>query len=493
MNCEGIARIVDSGRFGALNAVDRRDAEAHAQQCRQCAPLWIMHARLAASPVPDMPPELSKRCLALITAAGQVPASHRAPRLVIVVTSLVALAAAASMLGVSLSSKLTPHHDAALTSFTVPGASGNPSAAAGQAFPAAMQAQAASSIQRGIPLFPPQYAADQMFAARSQMALEKLVQLHPEVMRPAPPGLLYDGRILLRFDGEVLDHAMRAVAPVALQWTRSNPKEGMPTDGGELLGRYVPQGTQLADGRTLGADLNFRQLFVPNTYDLARSSLRVEEIVRTQRAALMAPTTETGGSHLTLLLSGAGAIQREVAGHIDKQAIRQQEQWSASQRAEAMAGVLGVSKNEIGLMGSVTVSDIDTKRGVVVDYAWQRLPGESAPEYRQGGDSNPLDAGVDFSTAVALVERVMPEAFTAKEVDPALGRLAILLSEKGEFIRTARFGGSNPERAFPGISFVAVRSLTLDNGKGSKAGVYFMWQRTPPGTEPSSSPAATTR
>jgi hypothetical protein len=496
MNCQGVARIVDTGRFDSLNATDLQDAEAHAHQCRHCAPLWIMHSRLAASHVPGMPSDLSRHCLALVTAAGKVPASHRAPRLVIVVTSLVALAAAASMLGVNLSDKLAPHHDESLTSVTMPpvssmpAASGDPSADAGQAMPAATQAQAASSTQQGIPLFPPQYAADQIFAARSRMALEKLVQLHPEVTRPAPPGMLYDGRILLRFDGKVLDHAMRVVAPGALHWTRYNPKDGMPTDGGELLGHYVPQGTQVADGRTLGADLNFRQLFVRNTYDLARSSLRVEEIVRKQRAELMAPATETGGSHLTLLLSAAGAIQREVAGQIDREAMRQQEEWSASERAEAMAVVLGVSKNEIGLIGSVTVSDIDTKRGVVVDYAWQRLPGESAPEYRQGGDSNPLDAGVDFSTAVALVERVMPEAFTAKEVDPALGRPAILLSEKGEFIRTARFGGSNPEQAFPGISFVAGRSLVLDNGKGLKAGVYFMWQRMPPGTEPLNSSAA---
>ena len=48
MNCQDIARLIDGGGFGAINPTDRQDAEAHAQQCRRCAPLWITHSRLAA-------------------------------------------------------------------------------------------------------------------------------------------------------------------------------------------------------------------------------------------------------------------------------------------------------------------------------------------------------------------------------------------------------------------------------------------------------------
>jgi hypothetical protein len=486
MNCQDITRLIDGGSFGAINAADRQDAEAHARQCRRCTLLWITHSRLAVSPVPAMPPDLSRHCLALVTAAGKLPASRRAPRMVLVVTSMVALAAAASMLGVGLSSKLAPSFDAPLAGIPVPlvsatpGTSGAPDAASGE-LPAATQRQAASNAQRDIPVFPPQDAAGQIFAARQRMALEKFVQLHPEVTRPAPQGMLYDGRILLRLDGTVLDHALRTIAPEALQWTVNDTSAGMPNDGGGLLGGYVSKGTQLPDGRTLGADLSLRQLFVRNTYDFSRSSLRVEEIVRTQRAALMALPTETEGSHLTLLLSGAGAIQREVAGRINAEIMHQQEDWSVSQRAEAMARVLGVDRNEIGLMGTVTVSDKDAKRAVVVDYAWQRRPADAAPEYRQGGYSNPSDEGVDFATAVALVERVMPQAFTEEEaLLPVIGIPTIFLTENGEFFRTARFIGSTPERAFPGMSFVSARLLHLDNGKGQKADVYFMWQGRPP-------------
>ncbi|MEO8315766.1 MAG: hypothetical protein ABI645_13355 [Pseudomonadota bacterium] len=496
MNCQGVAHLIDSGNFSAIDAADRHDAEAHAQQCRHCAPLWFTHSRLAVSPVHAMPPDLSRRCLALVTAAGKIPAPHRAPRLVVVITSLVGLAAAASMLGVGLSSKLAPQHEL-VTGFavppvsTMPRAGGDPSAAPEQQMPAATQA--ASITQQGIPVFPPQHAADQIFEARRKMALDKFVDLHPEVTQALPGGTLYDGMILLRADGKVLDHSIRIVAPGALHWTRNDPHRGLPNDGGELFGDYLPKGAPLAGGRALGADLSLRDVVVRNSYDPARSSLRVEEIVRKQRAELMAPATETGGSHLTLLLSAAGAIQREVAGHIDKDAIQEKEDWNVSKRAEAMAGLFGVSKDEIGLMGSVPVYDMDTERGVVVDYAWQRLPGESAPEYHQGGGGSPTDEGVDFATAVALVERVMPEAFTAVELERSQGIPTILLTEKGEFIRTARFRGSSLERAFPGISLVAVRLLALNNGNGSKAGVYFIWQGTPRGIEPSGAPAATTR
>jgi hypothetical protein len=159
MNCQGIARIIDSGSFGAISAADRRDAEAHAQGCRLCAPQWIIHSRLAASPVPAVPPQLSTRCLALAAPTRQAPASHRAPRTMVVVISLVTLAAAASMLGVSLSGKLAPQRESMATFTELPAsstsqASGDPAGASGQPSPAVTQAPPTSNTQRDFPLFP---------------------------------------------------------------------------------------------------------------------------------------------------------------------------------------------------------------------------------------------------------------------------------------------------------------------------------------------------
>jgi hypothetical protein len=482
MNCQDIARLIDGGSFVAINATDHQDAEAHAQHCRRCALLWITHSRLAVSPVPAMPPDLSRRCLALVAAAGKVPAPRREPRMVIVVTSLVALAAAASMLGVGLSSKLAPHHDEPLTTFIAPEGSpmpvvsGDPSSAAGQALPVATPAPAASNAQRDIPLFPPQDAADRAFAARVELGREKFVQLHPEVTRPLPEGTLYDASILFRVDGKVLDHSLRTVARGDMHWLRRDPDWGLPNDGGELFSDYIPKGTRLADGRVLGADLSLRNLLVRNTYDPARSSLRVEQIVRAQHADLMLPSVGAGASHVTLLLSGTGAIQREVSGYMDRNALQEQEDWSAARRAEVMARVLGVGKDEIGLMGSVPVFDDDTKRGVFVDYAWQRQPGESAPQYRQGGWDRFEPQGVDIATALQVAERVMPDAFMGEEVERALGIPTILLSEKGEFIQAGRTRSSDPRNTFPGIPIATFRMLVLKNGKGATSAIYFMWR-----------------
>ena len=266
--------------------------------------------------------------------------------------------------------------------------------------PAATQTQAASNTQRGIPLFPPQHAADQAFAKRREMALAKLVELHPEVTQTLPDGMIYDATILLRADGKVLAHSMRTITRETLRLERGELSKTLPNDGGETFHDYAPKGTQLADGRSLGADLSFGHLLVKNTYDLARSNLRVDEIMRAQRAELMLPPTETGGSHVTVLLSGAGAIQREVARFISGAEVQEQENWSAADRAQAMARVLGVSKDEIGLMGSVPVYDNETRRAMFVDYAWQRLPGESEPRYRQIGWDRYGQEGID--TALRL-------------------------------------------------------------------------------------------
>jgi hypothetical protein len=322
------------------------------------------------------------------------------------------------------------------------------------------------------------------------MAVEKFAELHPEVTEAPPAGTLYDGAILVREDGNVLQHSIRIVTPAELHHTVNDPHRGLPNDGREPFGNYRPRGFRLANGRALAADLSLRTVVVRNDYDSARSSLRVEQIIRTQRAWLMTPLTESGVSHVTVLLSAAGDIRREVAGHMSRDVVQEQEEWSATRRAESMAAVLGVGKEEIGLMGTVAVVDDGTKRGVVVDYAWQRLPRESAPQYRQTGWDRYGQEGVDVATAVDVVERVMPDAFMGVEVERALGIPTILLTEQGEFIRTGRTR-SDPRKTFPGVSIATFRMLVLKNGKGATSAVYFVWQGTPPATESPGAPDST--
>lgn len=482
MNCHDITRMVDSGKCSDLTHKDIRDAEEHARSCRTCAPQWLAHMHLDALEIPQIPSDALTRSLAIADGTAQASKSGRARRVTIVVGCVMALAAAAAMLLTSVSGTPSPHRanlpNSATTRET---ATRSLEESAGTTQPATLTTtQSAANSQDDMPLFPPQYAADLAFEARRTMALGKLVTLHPELTEPLATGMLYDATIQLRADARVLAHSVRTLAPEDLHWSRYDSNwGGLPGDGGEVFGDFAAKGTPLADGRTLGADLQFRHLLVHDTYDPARSDRRVEQIMREQRAGLPLPVDGIGAGHVTVLLSAAGTIEREVAAFTNQGALREREAWSASRRAEAMAGVLGVSTDEIGLMGSVPVLDEASMQGVLVDYAWRRMPGESGPRHGQTGWDRFNPQGVDVATALAIVERVMPDAFLGDDLERALGIPAILLTEEGEFIRTARIRSSDPREDLPGISIATFRMLVLKNGRGATSAVYFMWEGAP--------------
>lgn len=497
MNCQDMTRIIDSGRIDTLSSQELEEAESHASSCGRCAPQWLAHRHLGAVTIPHLPPDLLARCLVAANEGVRGSRSGRVRRVTIVL-GCVAVAAAAATLVARFSAPPSPQGEHVVGVPTpqeqvaqplVDGALVTSRSAA----PTTAQ-EPATGIGSDIPIFPPQYAADLAMAERRKMALEKFVELHPEVTEPLPAGMLYDATILLRSDAEVLSHSFRTIAREELHWSRYDFSwGGLPADGGEGFGDYVTKGTQLADGRTLGADLSLRQLVVRKEYDPARSDRRVEEIIRTERAAFMLPATGTGARHVTVLLSPTGDIEREVPGFISGDAVREQEDWSAMKRAEVMAGVLGISKEEIGLMGSVPVGDEQTRRMVFVDYAWRRLPDESAPQYRQAGWDRYNPQGVDVATALAVVERVMPEAFLGEELERALGIPAVILTEDGSFIRTARVRSSDPREDLPGISIATFRLLVLKNSEGATSAVYFMWQGTPSDSHDPSAPPGSPR
>jgi len=484
MNCQDITRIIDSGKCSVLAHKELREAEDHARSCSSCAPQWLASRHFEALAIPELPPDLMNHCLALADGGAQAQHSGRARRVTIVVGCVIALAAAAAMLVFdtpdATSAQEEEGADIALVEQSAVKPPGADSAVTDQSAASSTTQQPTVTMQGDIPLFPPQFAADVARASRSGMALKKLVELHPEVTQPLEAGVMYDAAIQLREDGSVLTHAVRTMPSEARHWSRYDfDWGGLPDDGGDSFGDFAAKGTVLADGRALGADLHFKQLLVRNDYDPERSDLRVDEIMRTQRPELMLPVSETGGRHVTVLLNSGGAIEREVPGFMNVNAWREQEGWSITRRAETLAGILGVSKDEIGLMGSVPVFDNGTQRAVFVDYAWRRAPGESAPRYKQIGWDQYTPQGVDVATALAVVERVMPDAFN-QEVEIALGIPTIILTEEGRFIRTARIRSSDPREDLPGISFATFRMLVLKRDNGEKAAVYFMWQGTPP-------------
>jgi hypothetical protein len=102
MNCQHISRTLDSRDVNALSATERSDCEAHAAVCPHCAPTWVVYTRLAAIPVPAMSADFVARCEKLVAAQGRVTNFRRRPGRVVLLGSILVLAAAAAMFSMHL-------------------------------------------------------------------------------------------------------------------------------------------------------------------------------------------------------------------------------------------------------------------------------------------------------------------------------------------------------------------------------------------------------
>lgn len=137
MNCQDIFRTLESRNVNALTAAERRACEAHATSCPRCGGEWIAYARLAAVPVPPMPPTLAARCEAVaagIPATGAKPGRGRRPRnRFLLIGALAALSAAAAMIEVVprvVAESRAPQRDDAGAHPAGATAEGNPAAVA---------------------------------------------------------------------------------------------------------------------------------------------------------------------------------------------------------------------------------------------------------------------------------------------------------------------------------------------------------------------------
>jgi hypothetical protein len=103
---------------------------------------------------------------------------------------------------------------------------------------------------------------------------------------------------------------------------------------------------------------------------------------------------------------------------------------------------------QIGLMGTTSIEDgtiklvdngtpggfvDDKRRQLMVSYAWQRGSGESSPTLKQNSVTKPP---VDLSTALVIVEREIPEAFSVRPVGAETWM--VVLTANGQFIRAGR-------------------------------------------------------
>jgi hypothetical protein len=241
---------------------------------------------------------------------------------------------------------------------------------------------------------------------------------------------------------------------------------------------------------------------VPNGYDLMRSNLRVLDILGDRYADLMLPVADGYLNRLTVFLAEDGSIQREKLGgesttnQQNSRTFRADDPNDVAAMAERIASQLELDVGQIGLFGMTSLENgsramvldefgnsraEDKRRMLVVEYAWPRREGEVAPRWGQGSVDSQASS-VDLAKALTIVEQVIPEAFAPR--NPALGTSAVVLTAKGEFIRTGHVVWKSGEPAqktlqdqlAPGVQFGNFSEVRLTDKSGAATDVIFAWE-----------------
>jgi hypothetical protein len=250
-------------------------------------------------------------------------------------------------------------------------------------------------------------------------------------------------------------------------------------------------------------DVALRVEVVPNEFDVARSNVRVAEIVRAKHKDLMVPATGPEIGRLIVFMSDSGQIDRESSvgkmsnsaflGMTPGREFRTDDPSSVAFLAQQISTTLGVDINQIGSIGMTTLQDgpatvgnadgslnvSEELRVLTVLYAWPRREGESGPVW---GQPSPSAAPIiDKAAALAVVERYMPDAF-ARANDRSVGQPTIVLTPEGRFIRSTRVMQQGPievrrlELEQLGRNAIYSTGATLKNSAGQTADVMFVWQ-----------------
>jgi hypothetical protein len=508
MNCQDIARIVDTGGFGGLSEAERDAAEAHALSCRSCAPAWGVHSRLARLRIAPMPAELAVRCrtMAALPARAQDRPSLR--RLT-VVGGLVALAAAAGILAIRIAG--TP--DPGLPPFagTTTQVTAPDQTSASEVVPAEVPAGSAvapslpmpeESTQAQPPALPLLPMPAMLDVRQRYDTLQIAVARHPELVEgPAMDGVFAVG-ILMRADGSVISSTAQPAKGENIRAVSADLERTLPRDGGVTFNVNRSRDTSLPDGRSLRADVRMRIAMVPDGYDLLRSNVRVLEILGDRYADLMLPAVDGHLNRLTVFLAEDGSIQREKVGREsanrqNSRTFRADDPNDVASMAERIASQLELDVGQIGLFGMTSLENgtltvvmdefgnsraDDKRRMLLVEYAWPRREGEAGPRWGQGSVVGSQRSKVDPATALLIVERVIPEAFAPR--DPAMGSPTVVLTAKGEFIRAGHVLSkpyepvqkSLQDQLVPGVQFGYFTEVRLTDKSGAATDVIFAWE-----------------
>lgn len=513
MNCQDIFRLVDVGNFGSLGEAERRAADAHASTCPHCAPLWGAHAQLARQRMPAMPAGLAARMQALAAA----PASRsggRSWRRLTVVGSIVALAAAASILlvvqfgnsGASGPAASQVAATAVLPSNPAPQEAlapvvVEPAVATATPDPEPVE-QITPAPPPPLPLLPvPVHGMQTLLRSLQQKALQMVADEYPETVEGPELEGTFIGTALLRENGTLAASSMELVSNaeelVARQRLRQDfPDGAIKTEIGKLKNEL------LADGRKMRATVRVALGIVSNDYDLNRSLAKVVQAVKGRHSDAMTPMSSPPTNLLTVFLSDDGHVVSEKLEAIDPPGtadrISPLDTNDAALAARQIAEKLEIDASAIGLMGRTYLEEgamvavigtdgsmqmKDDRKSLEVQFAWARRSSDSGPTLSQ---PQPLSSGSTFDPAVAqrIVEQVLPDAFTLH--DPAAGDPVVVLTAKGELIRAGRVDFRNnsnrptdtvlQEQLVPGVRTNMFLDVRLQNNLGETATVTFAWE-----------------
>lgn len=315
-------------------------------------------------------------------------------------------------------------------------------------------------------------------------ALRILRERHPEVFTAASATSRYMVAVLLRADGSVertetrpLDEGSQSFsAPMSPDVSRSSM----------LLLR---KGSALPDGSALKSDVMLQVGVLPAGYDPTRSVSRVQQIVRARHPELLLPANGEVLNRLTVFLGDSGQIEREHVEQIRFDSLRRaplEDEHFAERMAERFTQTLALEVRQIGVVGFTYVEEGSPRRTLLVQYAWQRKPGETGPSMPMATSSQQqLTQSFDNAAALALAQQHFSEAFSRPEA--AAGTPTIVLDMQGEVLRVGRVQyrsgqiheTSIHQQLLPGIRLERLISPTLQDSTGGSAVITFAWVSIP--------------
>lgn len=505
MNCQDIARIVDTGSVARLTEAERDAAAAHAFTCRHCAPVWAAHARLAELRIPPMPAELALRCGTLAAMPDRTGGGTERRRL-IVVGAVVALAAAAAILMWYQAGRHSPAPTTA-TIAAVPVAE-SASAIERTTRPSPPEVRAPATVpepveedafSRPLPLVP-HPASPPPDTGKAMLALQRAVERHPELVEgPALEGNYpFVVALEMRADGSVLKSAVEMPSATTYDEVFSRLQRMLPYDSIEPLVANFSRDHTVSKGRTLRAGVMLFAALVPDSFDSSRSAARVRDVLGNKYDQLMLSARGEEFNVVTVFLSEDGRVLREKVEHITPQNAGMVLGGASLPMPERIALTLGINVGQIGLTGSTTlekggtsmVTDPDgtsrlesTARMLMVRYAWERRANEEAATR---ASVRTMESNPDFDLAAArvVVERLLPDAFS--HAPPSFADMSwptVVFTAKGEVIRAGRVQMRNgvnvdlllQEQLVPGIRTGLHRAVRLTDKTGATAMVQFAW------------------